>query len=128
MSEENERRFKEWQDDVDATHTDEGIDQELIELMDSPYVDAMMGWSQSMDMGQLTFMLALITSELIGRVGVDKANAVFDNMRNDEGIQAIGALVHAGRIIEMGGTPAEFEVDDEVLTSEAILDDNQETA
>ncbi len=128
MSEENERKFREWEADVQADHADDDMDEAIAELVESPFVGAMIKWASEMDMNQLTFILALVTSELIGRVGVEMANEVFASMMEDKAIQSIGALVHAGRIMEMGGTPAEFEDDDEALTSEAILDDGQETA
>jgi hypothetical protein len=125
--EENRRRFAEWHDRVTTEHPG-GTDEELAELMDDPIVTLSIDVVRNMDVSNLTFILALVSSELFARLGTEVVNKMLVDLTQNEAVQEIGAVVHAGRVIDMGGTPAEFEDDDDqVLTSEDIMSDEGTT-
>ena len=83
-----------------------------------------MDWAQDAPEETLLFTLAVCVSEVIGRWGLDATQEVLENLLDTPAIQAFGGVVHARRIVDLGGTPDEFLREDLETAINTAEDEN----
>ncbi len=127
-----QERLEAWSADVAAEYIDPDSDP-LEELSDEggpapEVVLEMIEWSNNAGREVILFTLALCVSEVVRRYGVDATQTTLEGLLSEPSIYALGEIVHAGQVVEMGGMPEKFAAEDleEALRTKLDTDDTGE--
>lgn len=127
-----QERLEAWSADVAAEYIDPDSDplEEMAGFGGPPpdVVLEMIQWSNTADREVILFTLALCVSEVVRRYGVEATQTTLEGLLGEPSIHDLGEIVHAGMIVEMGGTPEKFAAEDleEALRTKLDTDDTGE--
>ncbi len=111
-----EQRLTEWAGEVAEMYNEENATvAEQIEALGGPDMEtqiAAIQWANNEERDSLLFMLAICVSEVVRRWGIETTNNVLSGLLDKPAVAAIGEVVNAGYIIDTGGIPERFEVED----------------
>jgi hypothetical protein len=104
-------RLEAWEDDV-VSRMDEEVLEQADDWMNDAGIMQLLNELHSANVGELALMLSACLSELIGRFGTETVNQIVTSIVDDPHVRELGDLVHARRIINLGGTPDQFARDE----------------
>ncbi len=111
-----QERLQEWSDEVAETYKDENATvAEEIQALGGPDEATQLAaieWANNVDQDELLFLLAVSVSEVVRRFGVEATNATLSSLLDTPAIAAIGEVVHAFKVVDDGGVPEVFELED----------------